>query len=395
MARKKRVTKPKEPIKLRFRTLANGNQSIMLDCYVNGRRTYEFLKLYLVPEDGSQLRAIQNANTMQAALAIKAQRIQEIINGKAGITPVNSKGKVSFYDFLEMVRLQKLETGQSKSNSDSFKSLTEHLRRYRGNKIFMKDIDSNFCRGFIKYLANAECINYKATKKPLAQGAANAYFRAFSNAIKQAVKQSYLASNPIKLLEREDLAPVSRAESTRTYLSIEELKQLIKTDCRNEQIKKAFLFSCFSGLRISDIRTLQWNHFYTIDGEIRIRKNIIKTRRDLEIPLSQTALKYLPERNGKSDCNFVFELPVTNYCVNSVLKTWAKQAGITQNLCFHMSRHTFATMELTLDADLYTVSKLMGHQNIAITQVYADIINKKKSTAVSKQDELFSDIEEA
>ena len=390
MARKKRVTKPKEPIKLRFRTLANGNQSIMLDCYVNGRRTYEFLKLYLVPEDGSQMRAIQNANTMQAALAIKAQRIQEIINGKAGITPISSKGKVSFYDFLEMVRLQKLETGQSKSNSDSFKSLTEHMRRYRGNKIIMKDIDSNFCRGFIKYLANAECINYKTTKKPLAQGAANAYFRAFSNAIKQAVKQNYLASNPIKLLEREDLAPVSRAESTRTYLSIEELKQLIKTDCRNEQIKKAFLFSCFSGLRISDIRTLQWKHFHTIDGEIRIRKNIIKTRRDLEIPLSQTALKYLPEHNGKSDSDYVFELPVTNYCVNSVLKTWAKQAGITQNLCFHMSRHTFATLELTLDADLYTVSKLMGHQNIAITQVYADIINKKKSTAVSKQDTLFT-----
>ena len=75
--------------------------------------------------------------------------------------------------------------------------------------------------------------------------------------------------------------------------------------------------------------------------------------------------------------------------INEQLKEWAKAAGINKNVCFHMSRHTFATMALTLGADLYTVSKLLGHQNITITQVYAEIIDEKKDKAVDLTNGLF------
>ena len=56
---------------------------------------------------------------------------------------------------------------------------------------------------------------------------------------------------------------------------------------------------------------------------------------------------------------------------------------------FHTSRHTFATMMLTLGADLYTVSKLLGHADVKMTQVYAKIINKKKDEAVNLVNGLF------
>ena len=56
---------------------------------------------------------------------------------------------------------------------------------------------------------------------------------------------------------------------------------------------------------------------------------------------------------------------------------------------FHTSSHTFATMMLTLGADLYTVSKLLGHADVKMTQVYAKIINKKKDEAVNLVNGLF------
>ena len=64
------------------------------------------------------------------------------------------------------------------------------------------------------------------------------------------------------------------------------------------------------------------------------------------------------------------------------LQHWAKVAGITKHISFHVARHTHATMMLTLGADLYTVSKLLGHKNIATTQIYAKIVDKKKEEAI-------------
>ena len=83
-------------------------------------------------------------------------------------------------------------------------------------------------------------------------------------------------------------------------------------------------------------------------------------------------------------------MPFYNSIINDNLKRWAKAAGIEKSLCFHMSRHTFATMELTLGADLYVVSKLLGHHDLSVTQVFADIINKKREEAVDLMDEAFT-----
>ena len=80
---RKKVSKAKEPVRIRYKNLANGNKSIYLDIYQNGKRNYEFLKLYLVPETSSEAK-IQNENTLVAANAIKSQRIIELTNDVAG-----------------------------------------------------------------------------------------------------------------------------------------------------------------------------------------------------------------------------------------------------------------------------------------------------------------------
>ena len=84
----------------------------------------------------------------------------------------------------------------------------------------------------------------------------------------------------------------------------------------------------------------------------------------------------------------VFDLPSPTM-INVLLKPGAKAAGIDKRFSFHTARHTFATMMLTLGADLYTTSKLLGHADVKMTQVYAKIISQKKDDAVNLVNGLF------
>lgn len=91
-------TQAKEPIRLRTKKLANGNLSLYLDFYRDGKRGYEFLKLYLVPEK-TKADKILNEETLRTANAIKAQKIVSLQNEEYGFTASN-KSKVKFIDFM-------------------------------------------------------------------------------------------------------------------------------------------------------------------------------------------------------------------------------------------------------------------------------------------------------
>lgn len=114
-----------------------------------------------------------------------------------------------------------------------------------------------------------------------------------------------------------------------------------------------------------------------------------KTQKTLYLPLSGEALKWMPERGEAKDTDKVFYLPYPTY-INVVLKTWAQNSGINKTITFHTARHTFATMMLTLGADLYTTSKLLGHTQVKTTQIYAKIVDKKKDEAVNLVNDVFN-----
>ncbi len=126
---------------------------------------------------------------------------------------------------------------------------------------------------------------------------------------------------------------------------------------KNEVVKQTYLFSCFCGLRISDIIGLKWKNVYIDNGQYRLEVVMQKTKEPIYLPLSQEALRWMPDRGEKTAEDRVFDLPSPTY-INVILKPWAKAVGIDKHFTFHQSRHTFATMMLTLGADLYTTSKL-------------------------------------
>lgn len=97
----------------------------------------------------------------------------------------------------------------------------------------------------------------------------------------------------------------------------------------------------------------------------------------------------MPEQDGSESDDHVFGNLVNYGNVNENLKKWAEAAGIRKHISYHTSRHSFATMMLTLGADLYTVSKLLGHSSVRHTQIYARIIDRKKDEAVNLADSVF------
>lgn len=385
MARTKKQLKAKEPIALRKKPLSKGGYSLYLDIYQNGKRIYEFLKLYLVPEV-SEASIIQNKNTIKVANAIKAKRLIDIANDKAGIKKNTAFGKMLLLDWLDEYKAGK----HGVQNALSIGRVQNHISKYNNGKaVMMQDIDVAYCKGFISYLANKACGIYvgkdgkNVDGKKISKNTASMYFAHFASALNEAVRRKIITSNPAKDLSKEDKKQIKAPKPQRGYLTIGEVKALIATDIKQCQIKQAFLFAVFCGLRISDIRALKWGDLHKEGEQWKASVLMQKTQERLELPLSVEAIKWLPKRGEACNEAFVFnELP-NALGLNRGVKEWAKKAGIKKNICFHVSRHTFATALLTMGADLYTTSKLLGHTNISTTQIYADIVGKKKADAVN------------
>lgn len=375
MPRTKKPTKVKEPIRLRTKELADGSKSLYLDIYRNGKRTYEYLKMYLIPETDRNARQ-QNETTMAAANAIKSKRIIELTSGEAGI--VNHKDKVYLQDWMQTYKEN--QERRDKKGISQIKSVTHILKDYAGERFTLDRIDITFCQGYIDYMLTS----YRPKGKPIAASTRNTYYQIFNGALNAAVRAKRILRNPFNEMDKSEKPKMP--ESVRSYMTIEEVRALIATPMENEKVKSAYLFSCFCGLRISDILRLKWKDIFVDNGQYRLSVAMQKTREPIYLPLSNEALKWMPERGDKTADEHVFELPTT---VNQLIKPWAKAAGISKRFTFHTARHTFATMLLTLGADLYTVSKLLGHTSVKMTQVYAKIINKKKDDAVNLTNGLF------
>ena len=163
MANKKKTTpKAKEPIKLRLKKLANGNQSIYLDYYSNGKRQYEFLRLYLVPEKSS-VDKTTNAQMLELANAVKAQKIVELQNTAHGFKFSNIKQKTRLTDYLQAISAEKkLAVGNtSKGQHQVYNILIKHIKQYSGELTTFKQVTKEYCIGFISYLNTAENRVYK------------------------------------------------------------------------------------------------------------------------------------------------------------------------------------------------------------------------------------------
>lgn len=369
MKTKYTTTESKELVTLRTRKMKDGGQSLLLDYMIDGVRTREFLKMYIVPER-NPIDKIQNQETLKLANAMKAKRLLELQEGRTGI---RSKGRkdMLLIDFLK--EQQEHYRLQEKPNYVlTLSKIIRWLNNY-GKKTTLLTVDKEYVLNFCRYMKDSG----------LSDGTVFMYFANLNTVFNNAYRAGKMPENPINRIDWSERP--KRPESTREYLTLDEIKILKKTRCGNAAVKSAFLFACFTGLRLSDIEALQWEQIRKSGKGWQVEKKQIKTRKNVYVPLSQNAMDQLPtprKKKGK-----VFALP-SRFQVGDGLKNWIKRSGITKTITFHCSRHTYATLLLTYGADLYTVSQLLGHKSIETTQIYAKIIDETKRKTVDLIPEL-------
>ncbi|WP_396634826.1 phage integrase SAM-like domain-containing protein [Maribacter sp. R86514] len=372
-------------IHLRRKKLKSGKISLYLE-YYKGRtktpdgknkilRDFEYLDLYLTPNPETPAQKKKNSENLELAEQIFTIRKAELIQGKYNIQN-DRKGKVGFLEFYEEM---KEERYQSKGNYDNWDAAQKHIEAYSPNHITLNDVDVKFIKGFKKYL---DTVAVTKSQKKLSQNTKHTYFNKFKACLNAAFEEGYLKENYIKKVKG-----FSMGESKREYLTADELQRLASTTCSLPLLKRAFLFSALTGIRWSDVNKMKWSEVRDegMDSEntpiFRIVFQQKKTDGVEYLYISKQAREFLGERRAKDDR--VFKGLRYSAHMNMQLLRWCMHAGINKHITFHSARHTNAVLLLENGADIYTVSKRLGHREIRTTAIYAKIIDKKMKEAAN------------
>lgn len=351
----------KEIVRLRQKKLSNGDISLYLDIYYQGKRSYEFLKIYLISKPRNEFDRAANKESLQLAQNIKAKRQLEVLNDNHG---VYSSHKMNA-DFIEYFRAQHKKRVNNNTNPENFKATLNHFLKFiEVEKISFKEITEEIIQDFKTFLL-----------RNLSQNSARTYYFVIGVILKSAAREGIINRNPFL-----NIKGISKEDTHREFLSLEELQKLAKTDSQDPLLKRAFLFSCLTGLRWSDIEKLKWSeisHSKNIGWHIQFKQK--KTKEAETLPISNQAREILGEKSNPDDKIFM-GLKYNGWTLIK-LKQWVVKAGIPKNITFHSGRHTFATLQLSLGTDIYTVSKLLGHRELKTTQVYTKVIDKMKVDA--------------
>jgi len=371
----------KESICIRKKSIANDNISLYLDIYHNGKRKYEFLKLYLIPENSKADKA-KNRQTMQLAEAVKAKRIVELQNGEYGFNDAY-KTETNFLEYYRAMCEARHGNEESLGNWGNWYSCLRHLEHFCSPQMTFKDVTPEWIKSFRDYLDKTARVRDKrkhihtATDlAPLSQNTKQSYFNKLRACVNQAFEDRIIPHNPLRGIEG-----FKDAETERSYLTFEEVKAMAATECKYPALKRAFMFSCLTGIRKSDIEKMRWSEVQQQGEFTRIIFKQKKTGGQEYLDISKQAEIYLGERGEDDDLVFT-GFRYSSYMITE-LRMWAMRASITKDITFHSGRHTFAVMMLDLGAEIYTVSKLLGHKELKTTQIYAKVLDKKKQEAVS------------
>lgn len=330
-------------VKIRHVHSKSGRLVLYLEHYHNRSREKLFLGAFLTMDPNQRARDEQ---MLRYVLSIRDSKEKEILVGNS----MQSSKKV--LGFMEYAK-QAVASKKPKNRSGYYDAINSFSRVFPSMSI--SDISPEKAKRYYEHIGQ------------LKPSSINHYIIALRHICSLAMKDGYLSVNPfvgIKCL---------KAHQEREFLTISELKKLEKTECGNEEVKRAFIWSCYTGMRYGDVLKLTYQQIK--EGVLTFQQS--KTGSFERMKLPQKALEIAQDGKG-----LIFALP-TYKNMRKHLKNWVANAGIEKHITFHSSRHTFATTLITLNIDVYVVSKLLGHSSVVTTMIYAKLVDQKKDEAMN------------
>lgn len=342
---------------------------LYLDIYKNGARKWESLHITLTDDKR------RNKELLRLAEICRSKREAQLLTGEWGIKDDGRAEKIALPAYIE---------SYSKHYSDTTlaKSLASHIRLYaNGGTIQMSHVSRKWVEDFQRHLTACR----KRGGGRLSQTSVSSYMRILCAALRKAAADGTISRDPTA-----GATLVKPLEAELVFLSADELRGLaaVTPDGEYEKtVRRAFLFSCFTGLRISDIETLTWAMIERDPPQIIKRQK--KTQNQVFVPLGKSAMGLIVDGGGHRPEEPVFDFMGRRRASSyGVLKKWAEDAGIRKRVSWHTARRTFATLALGRGADPITVAGLLGHTGLGQVMRYAKATDDMKRKAVESLPEL-------
>ena len=377
-------------VEIKERALKAGNRGLYLEYYEKGFRKRENLHLYLIPDDAPDAKSI-NKRTYLKAMAIRSDRILNPPEFDKKPEPEDGIDRTTTWlEWCDEYIRYSAGCGNGESTMQHKVIVRKRIKEYLASSgktdILLKDVTTEVISGLYEYMRNdyRNPGQIKDREGRLADYSLRHFGETVNAMFNRALREGRIGFNPLRGLNK--LERFHAPDKHREYLTPDELMRflVVETETENEhQVQKAFGFSSMTGLRLGDILRLRWGDIKPMGEGWAVSIVQHKTGSPVTVPLNELALSLLPSRPENDDEN-VFRMPGKSGKVTKYVRSIRDKAGITgKDLTFHCSRHTAATLAISAGAELYSVSKILGHKNLVSSQVYAKVNLEKKIEAVN------------
>lgn len=377
--------------KLGAKVLSDGRESLFLDYYFGYQKVFsdklgkevmrkdrkrEFLKLYLWQAPRTPMERQNNKETLELAKKIRFERGQQLLEDVEGYR-LKKNREINFLDYFQsyIEKYTKKDYRMVEVALHRFKDFLNETPEYNkfAKKIKPEQITKDMVEAYTEYLQS----------RSVGEGAKSIYAR-FKKVVKYAIEHDVMIKNPCMGV----VIKVDEQQLKKDVLSLEEIQLLVKTHYENENpnIRRAFIFCLYSGLRFCDVKDLTFVNVDYSNKLLKFEQNKTKghsASSGVVIPLNDDLLRLIgnPETPNDRDEN-IFKLPTYESCSKS-LKRWVKRSGINKKISWHCARHSFAVNILNNGANIKTVASLLGHSGLKHTEKYTRAIDSLKQDAIN------------
>lgn len=348
-------------VKLKERILANGVKRYYLVIWNNGIRSYEWLHTVEKGDDKKQKKDLAETIRAQVALEIESEGTKFVPKHKKKISITQY-----FDNYTKNYKQKDIRTIEGTLNK-----FQEYLQK---PKLPLSSLNQLHIEKYKYYLVHEAGLKGETPYS---------YWRRFKKVLIHAEKEGYIKESIYKNIRWDSKNKKAESTLTKQVLTEDEITILKETRCGNDEVKRAFLFACYTGLGYAEFKKLTWKNI--VNQKLVIDR--AKTNNEINIKLSNSALKLL----GQRSTGLIFNLKnkrkfLSDTAINKNLRNWIKTAKIEKDITFYCGRHTFAVRLLINGVNLKTVSDALGHKTSAHTIKYLNHVNSIKDEATSNLD---------